>query len=47
MFKINEIKENDFSILELSNASKTSIAKICLNEGARVVDLKLNGKIIN
>lgn len=46
MFKINEIKENDFSILELSNASKTSIAKICLNEGARVVDLKLNGKII-
>lgn len=46
MFKINEVKENDFSIVELSNASKTSIAKICLNEGARVVDLKLNGKII-
>ena len=46
MFKINELKENDFSIVELSNASKTSIAKIYLNEGARVADLKLNGKII-
>lgn len=46
MFKINKLKENDFTIVELSNTSKTSIAKICLNEGARVTDLKLNGKII-
>ncbi|MEN8704375.1 MAG: aldose 1-epimerase [Polaribacter sp.] len=46
MFKINELKENDFTIVELSNASKTSIAKICLNEGARVVNLDLNAKNI-
>jgi len=31
VFKINKLKENDFTIVELSNASKKSFAKICLN----------------
>jgi len=46
VFKINKLKENDFTIVELSNASKKSFAKICLNEGARVVNLDLNAKSI-
>ncbi|WP_334056287.1 aldose 1-epimerase [Polaribacter sp. P097] len=46
MFKINVLKEKENTVVELSNKDKTAIAKIGLNEGARLVDLTLNNKTV-
>ncbi|UAM98325.1 aldose 1-epimerase [Polaribacter litorisediminis] len=40
MYKGKIIKENGFSFIELQNTSKTTKAKICLEEGARLKELK-------
>ena len=42
MYKINTIIENGMHYVELQNASKTTTAKICLDEGARLQELKFN-----
>lgn len=46
MFKITSTKEKGLSFIELQNSSKTTTAKICLDEGARIVSLKFKDKII-
>lgn len=42
MYKINTIIENGLHFIELQNASKTTSAKICLDQGARLQELKFN-----
>jgi aldose 1-epimerase len=42
MYKVVTITENEFSFIVLENALKTSSAKICLEEGARLLELKFN-----
>ncbi len=42
MYKINTLKENGMRIIELVNASKTTSAKINLDQGARLQELKFN-----
>lgn len=42
MYRGKVTKENGFSFIELQNTSKTTKAKICLEEGARLKELKLN-----
>lgn len=43
MYKINSLTENGMRFIELQNASKTTSAKICLDQGARLQELKFNG----
>ena len=42
MYSIHTSTENGFSFIELQNASKTTSAKICLEQGARLLELKFN-----
>ncbi|MBU3010524.1 aldose 1-epimerase [Polaribacter vadi] len=42
MFKINTITENGMSFIELQNSTRTTTAKICLDQGARLQELKFN-----
>jgi aldose 1-epimerase len=42
MYKVDVIKENEFSFLELTNVKKTSSARISLNEGGRLQELKFD-----
>jgi aldose 1-epimerase len=42
MYRGKVIKENGFSFIELQNTSKTTKAKICLEEGASLKELKFN-----
>lgn len=42
MYKINTLTENGMQFIELQNASKTTSAKICLDQGARLQELKFN-----
>lgn len=46
MFKITSTKEKGLSFIEFQNSLKTTTAKICLDEGARIVSLKFKDKII-
>lgn len=41
MFRINSYAENGKSFVVLQNDKKTTTAKICLDEGARLIELKL------
>lgn len=43
MFTIKEIKENDFNFIELKNSKENSVARISLNEGGRLQNLKFKG----
>ena len=40
MYRVEAVTENKFSFLELRNKDKTSLARICLEEGGRLQDLK-------
>jgi aldose 1-epimerase len=42
MYKVEELKENEFSFLELKNASNTASAKILLDQGGRLQELKFD-----
>lgn len=42
MYKINTFKENGMRIIQLVNATKTTFAKINLDQGARLQELKFN-----
>ncbi|TXD54126.1 MULTISPECIES: aldose 1-epimerase [unclassified Polaribacter] len=46
MFTIQHIKENGLRFVALQNASKTTTAKICLDQGARLQELKFNEVIL-
>ena len=46
MFKISSKEKKGLSFVELQNSSKTTKAKICLEQGARVVSLKFKDKFI-
>lgn len=46
MYKINTLFENGMSYIELQNSSKTTSAKICLDQGARLQELKFNSILI-
>lgn len=46
MFTISSKKENNQELIVLENKKKESYVSICLEEGARVVELKLKGKTI-
>jgi len=46
MFKISNKEKKGLSFVELQNSSKTTKAKICLEQGARVVSLKFKDKFI-
>jgi aldose 1-epimerase len=41
MYTVEAVTENELSFLELRNKDKTSFARICLEEGGRLQDLKL------
>ena len=45
MYKVEELKENEFSFLELKNASNTASAKILLDQGGRLQELKFDDKV--
>lgn len=42
MYKIHTSTKNGLSFIELQNSSKTTTAKICLEQGARLQELKFN-----
>ncbi|AUC85616.1 aldose 1-epimerase [Polaribacter sp. ALD11] len=42
MFKVDKINQNGFSFLELKNTDENSIARICLNEGGRLLEFTFN-----
>ena len=46
MFKINSKKKKGLNYVELQNPSKTTKAKICLDQGARIVSLKFKDNFI-
>ena len=46
MFKISSKEKKGLSFVELQNSSKTTKAKICLEQGARIVSLKFKDKFI-
>ena len=46
MFKINSKKKKGLNYVELQNSSKTTKAKICLDQGARIVSLKFKDNFI-
>lgn len=46
MHTIHTVTENGLNYFVLQNASKTSSAKICIDQGARLLDLKLKGAAI-
>jgi aldose 1-epimerase len=46
MYTIKEITENGFSFLEMKKDDNSSSAKICLNEGARLQELKFSDVFI-
>lgn len=43
MYRINSFTEKGLSFIELYNSSKTTSAQICLDQGARLHELKFNG----
>lgn len=43
MYKVKTLSENGLSFIELQNANQTTTAKICLDQGARLQELKFNG----
>jgi aldose 1-epimerase len=46
MFRISSKEKKGLSFVELQNSSKTTKAKICIEQGARVVSLKFKDKFI-